>query len=241
VSDPPARKKRARRLPPVQRREQLLDRALELLAESGAAAVTMQAVARAAGVARPVVYDFFADRAALLSALVAREESRALTDVLGVAPRLQIGSPLGADSGADFGADSGADSGAGFGADFGAGFGASLTTALQAFLEVVQGRPSTWRALLASPTGLPAEVAARLERAREATLEVVESSLRASLGARIAKLDTEVVARAVLAAGEVAARLVLTAPTEFPPARFTTFTSTLFGALARASAPAAPR
>jgi len=225
VSDPSARKKRARRLPPVQRREQLLDRALELLAESGAAAVTMQAVARAAGVARPVLYDFFADRAALLSALLAREESLALTDVLGVAPRLLIGSPLGTDFGTDFGAD----------------FGASLTTALQAFLEVVQGRPSTWRALLGSPHGLPAEVAARLERAREATLEVVESSLRASLGGQLAKLDTEVVARAVLAAGEVAARLVLTAPTEFPPARFTTFTSTLFGALARASAPMAPR
>jgi len=213
----------------VQRREQLLDRALELLAESGAAAVTMQAVARAAEVARPVVYDFFADRAALLSALLAREESRALTDVLGVAPRMLTGGARGADLGADLGAD------------FGADFGASLTAALQDFLQVVQGRPSTWRALLASPTGLPAEVAARLERAREATLAVVESAVRASLGARIAELDTEVIARAVLAAGEVAARLVLTAPTEFPPARFTTFTSTLFGALARVSAPAAPR
>ena len=221
MSDPSARKNRARRLPPVQRREQLLDRALELLAESGAAAVTMQSVARAAGVARPVVYDFFADRAALLSALLAREESRALTDVLGVAPRMLTGAALGA--------------------DFGADFGASLTAALQDFLRVVQGRPSTWRALLASPTGLPAEVAARLERAREATLEVVESTVRASLGARIAELDTEVIARAVLAAGEVAARLVLTAPEEFPPARFTTFTSALFGALARASAPLAPR
>jgi AcrR family transcriptional regulator len=229
VSDPSARKNRARRLPPVQRREQLLDRALELLAQSGPAAVTMQAVARAAGVARPVVYDFFADRAALLSALLAREESRALTDVLGVAPRLLLGSPLGADFGADFCAD------------FGADFGASLTTALQAFLEVVQGRPSTWRALLASPTGLPAEVAARLERARQAALEVVESSVRASLGARIAELDTEVISRAVIAAGEMAARLVLTAPEKFPPARFTTFTSALFGALARIPATAAPR
>jgi AcrR family transcriptional regulator len=180
-----------------------LDRALDLVAEHGAASVTMQAVAREAGVARPRVYDFFADRAALLDALLVREESRALSDVMTVAPRVLAGTDLGD----------------------------SVTTALEAFLRLVLDRPTTWRMLLSPTEGLPAEVGIRIERGREKIAGVVEASIRAVLGTRIAGLDTEVVALAVIAAGEAAARLVLNAPSEFPPARLTGFTRALFSVL----------
>jgi AcrR family transcriptional regulator len=188
----------------------LLDRALELVAESGAAAVTMQAVARAAGVARPVVYDFFADRAALLDALLAREETRALADVLSVAPEALTGTDLGD----------------------------SVTRALDAFLTLVLRRPTTWRVLLAPSAALPTEVGTRIEQGREKIAGVIESSIVAVLGQRAAGLDTEVVTLAVIAAGEAAARLVLAAPEQFPPARLTRFTRTLLGALPLPPGPA---
>lgn len=209
MSDPEDGSPARRRLAPADRRDHLLDRALELVAESGAAMVTMQAVARAAGVARPVVYDFFADRAALLDALLAREETRALSDVVSVAPEALTGTDL---------------------AD-------SVTRALDAFLLLVARRPTTWRVLLSPSAALPTEVGTRIEQGREKIAGVVEASVRAVLGKRAAGLDTEVVALAVVAAGEAAARLVLAAPEQFPPARLTRFTRTLLGALPLPSTP----
>ncbi len=54
-----ARRPYAPRLPPEQRREQLLDAALCLIVERGYAGVSIEAVARIAGITRPVVYDHF--------------------------------------------------------------------------------------------------------------------------------------------------------------------------------------
>ncbi|MFZ4520026.1 MAG: TetR/AcrR family transcriptional regulator [Microthrixaceae bacterium] len=67
---------RARRTPPTERRRQLLDIAEELLAEGGSDALRMDAVARAAGVTRPVVYDHFGDRDGLVVALLERHYGR---------------------------------------------------------------------------------------------------------------------------------------------------------------------
>jgi len=64
-----------------ERREQLLDIALELIVEKGFNALTMDAVARAADVSRPVVYKQFADVADLQHAVLDREEQRALEDL----------------------------------------------------------------------------------------------------------------------------------------------------------------
>ena len=56
------RRKYARRLPPEQRREQLLDAALSLI-PAGFDTVTMESVAKQAQVTKPVLYDLFANRA----------------------------------------------------------------------------------------------------------------------------------------------------------------------------------
>ena len=66
------------RLTAAQRREQLLDATKALVAEDGFHAVSIEAVARAAGITRPIVYHTFASLDALLLALLDRETSRAL-------------------------------------------------------------------------------------------------------------------------------------------------------------------
>lgn len=58
---------------PGDRREALLDAAAMLVAEGGVNAVTMDAVAEAAGVSRPLVYRYFPTTGELLAQLYARE------------------------------------------------------------------------------------------------------------------------------------------------------------------------
>lgn len=67
---------RARRLAPAERRERLLDAAEELLRTGGSDALRMDALARAAGVTRPVVYEHFSDRDGLVATLLDRHVAR---------------------------------------------------------------------------------------------------------------------------------------------------------------------
>jgi AcrR family transcriptional regulator len=64
-----------------QRREQLLDVTKAIVLEHGFHAVSIEAVARAAGITRPIVYGHFEDLGGLLEALVERESLRALTQL----------------------------------------------------------------------------------------------------------------------------------------------------------------
>jgi AcrR family transcriptional regulator len=76
----------ARRMSATARREQLLDAAKALVAEHGFHGVSIEAVARAAGITRPIVYRHFDDLPALLDALVERETLRALVQLDAVLP-----------------------------------------------------------------------------------------------------------------------------------------------------------
>jgi AcrR family transcriptional regulator len=60
------------------RREQLLDVTKAIVVADGFHAVSIEAVARAAGITRPIVYGHFEDLGGLLEALVERESRRAL-------------------------------------------------------------------------------------------------------------------------------------------------------------------
>src|SRR4051794_8558098 len=64
-----------------QRREQLLDVTKAIVVADGFHAVSIEAVARRAGITRPIVYGHFADLGGLLEALVERESLRALTQL----------------------------------------------------------------------------------------------------------------------------------------------------------------
>ena len=67
------RGQRAARLPGQERREHFLDVTADLVAEKGVEAVTMEAVAAAAGVSKGLGYAYFSNRNELLLALLNRE------------------------------------------------------------------------------------------------------------------------------------------------------------------------
>src|SRR3954464_11213935 len=74
------------RLSATERREQILDATKELAAEHGFYAVNIEAVCRAAGISRPIVYTHFGDLQGLLDALVDRETARGLEQLSAVIP-----------------------------------------------------------------------------------------------------------------------------------------------------------
>ena len=57
-------------MPPAQRREQLIDAALQVILDQGYSGVSIEAVAREAGVTRPVVYDHFPTKSALYAEIL---------------------------------------------------------------------------------------------------------------------------------------------------------------------------
>ena len=73
-------------MPPHERREQLLDAALSVIVRDGYEGVSIEAIARTAGVTRPVIYDHFPNLGRLLQALIEREERYALEQLAAVVP-----------------------------------------------------------------------------------------------------------------------------------------------------------
>src|ERR1700757_261738 len=80
------RRRYAPRMAPDKRREQLIDAALSVIVEQGYEGVSIEAVAKVAGVTRPVIYDHFSNLASLLRALIQREERYALDQLAAVVP-----------------------------------------------------------------------------------------------------------------------------------------------------------
>jgi AcrR family transcriptional regulator len=184
-------------MPPEQRREQLLDATLEVILERGYSGVSIEAVARKAGVTRPVVYDHFENLNRLLHTLVEREEQCALDQLKRVVPAEPD--------------DSKPDE--------------LLIRGVRAFLEAVTARPATWRIILLPPAGTPAIVRQHVERNRMITLEQIEQVVRRMLARpELPKdLDVELTARAIRDLAEESARMVLTDPDRYPPERYERF------------------
>jgi AcrR family transcriptional regulator len=185
-------------MPPAQRREQLIDAALSVILEQGFAAVSIEAIARAAGVTRPVVYDHFPNLGRLLQALIEREERYALAQVENLVPD----DPTEREP-----------------AEL-------LTSGVRSFLEIVTSRPATWRIILLPPEGIPEIVRQLVETNRARTLERIEHLVRWAVGRGVVPgdLDTELTARAIRDLGEEAGRMVLTDPQRYPPERYEQFT-----------------
>lgn len=78
------------RLSAEERREQLLGVTKRIVLEQGFHAVSIEAVARDAGISRPIVYGHFSDLPGLLEALVDREGARALAQLEGVLPQTDL-------------------------------------------------------------------------------------------------------------------------------------------------------
>ena len=74
------RRKRAAHLGPERRRPLVLDAAYDLFIENGFEGTSMDAIAAAAGVSKPVVYDCFTSKDELFTAMLDREEERILVE-----------------------------------------------------------------------------------------------------------------------------------------------------------------
>lgn len=203
----------APRLPPEERRTQLLDAALEEVAEQGLPGVSIEGIARRAGVTRPVVYGVFADLGELMNALLEREESRALAQVASAMPSMPAG-----DAAADAREPD-----------------EIVVDALSTFLHAVADNPLTWRLILLPVEGTPRSLRDRVERTRGQLLEQIEALVAWGIDRRGGPHDVEVelLARSMLALSEEAGRLVLTRPEEFTPERVAEFAQALLAKIAR--------
>jgi AcrR family transcriptional regulator len=184
-------------MPPEQRREQLIDAALTVIVEQGYEGVSIEAIARTAGVTRPVVYDHYSNLAALLQALIEREERYALEQLDEVVPD---------DPGERDLAE-------------------LLATGVRRFLGAVASRPATWRIILLPLEGTPAIVRHSVETHRARTLERLERLVWWAMERASAprELDVELTARAIRGLAEEAGRAVLTDPERYSPARYEQF------------------
>ncbi len=184
-------------MPPQQRREQLIDAALSVITEQGYEGISIEAIARTAGVTRPVIYDHFPNLGKLLQDLIAREENYALAQLAEVVPE----APQEEDPAELFAAG------------------------VRRFLDAVASRPDTWRIILLPLEGTPAIVREHVETNRARLLERLEELVVWAIErSRIPEdLDVEISARAILRLSEEAGRMVLTDPERFSPGRYERF------------------
>jgi AcrR family transcriptional regulator len=184
-------------MPPEQRREQLLDAALGVILEQGYSGVSIEAVARIAGVTRPVVYDHFANLPLLLYALIEREERFALAQLREVVPT-QPGDREPS---------------------------AVLPDSFRRFLDAVASRPATWRLILLPPEGTPVVVREHVDTNRALILRRILGLVQwaQERPGRPDGLDSEVAARAIRGLAEEAGRMVLIDPEVYSPARYERF------------------
>jgi AcrR family transcriptional regulator len=204
MSTAPKRRPYAPRVPPGQRREQLLDAALTLIGEHGYRGASMEAIARQAAVAKPVVYRTFTSREALLMALLERERERAFATLEQALPT-DLGSTTPE---------------------------ALLSDGARAVLVAVQSRPEAWRLILMPAGETPALVREQVEKGRAVVRGQITQLIRWGLQMRpgLPDVDPELAARLFMAAGEEAMRLVLTDPDAYTPEAFAAFAGTLLSA-----------
>jgi AcrR family transcriptional regulator len=196
---------------PTERREQVIDAALRVIVEQGYEGVSIEAIARTAGVTRPVIYDHFRNLGELLEALIEREEHYALEQLARIFP---------ADPGPSDPID-------------------VLAGGVRHFLDAVASRPDTWRIILLPLDGTPAIVRDHVETNRARTLEQVQELVRWAIArsALPSQLDAELAARAMQSLAEEAGRMVLTNAESYSPERYETFVRTVVLALGDAAAP----
>jgi AcrR family transcriptional regulator len=183
------RRKYAARVPADVRREQLLDAAIAVIVRDGYSGVSIDAIARETGVTRPVVYGVFDGLGPLLTALLDRQEARALSQlseaVSGGASMLTAPDEF-------------------------------LVGAAARMIDAITGDPHTWRPILLAPSGTPEPVRARIDRDREEVRRQIARYVEIGLAVRGGPpVDVDVVAHAVLAVLEHFGRLLLEEPDRF--------------------------
>jgi AcrR family transcriptional regulator len=187
-----AKANRTPRLPPEIRRRQILDATGSIVAEDGFSGLSVDRIARGAGITRPVVYDLFGSLDGVLEAFVRDAEERALTAVGGALPDPSEGVPD-----------------------------QLLEEGLRTFLEAVRAEPDLWRVILLPPESTP-EVARDVitRRRNELAAGVGELiDIAAERHGILAGVDRGAFALIIIAVAEDMGRLVLEKPKRYTPTR----------------------
>lgn len=191
----PPKRPYAPRMAPAERREQLLDAALEIINTDGIAAVSVDAIAKLVGVTRPVVYSQFSDTNHVLRDLLSREGERALAQIADALP----GDLTGADPVETF------------------------TAVASGFFQAVLASPGRWRSILLPLDASPPPVRKYRQRAEAAIRGRFADITRYFLADRpdSADVDIDLLAHLLLTAMEESGRLLLNDPATYPPERLT--------------------
>src|SRR5918994_3305930 len=189
-------RKRAAHLGPERRRPKVLDAALGLFLESGYEGTSMEAIARAAGVTKPVVYACFPGKDQLFRALLAREEERILGELREAFGGTDLSDPE-----------------------------ATLTEGYTGFLRAVAASPDVYRLIFLGEGGGNTAVARRIQRGRQAQVDALSGLARGWLErrsgkpAKQAEIDrsARLLGNAIAGLAEAGARLLLSGTDDWTP------------------------
>lgn len=188
------RRKRAAHLGPERRRPQVLDAALALFLERGYEDTTMDAVADAAGVTKPVVYACYPGKDELFRALLRREEERILDEIQAAFAGTDLSDPE-----------------------------ATLSEGFVGFLLAVAASPEVYKLIFLGEGGGNMAVARRIQRGREAQVEALARLARQWLrdrnGRRTRGIDAtaRLLGNAIAGLAESGARLLLSGVDNWTP------------------------
>lgn len=191
------RRRYAPRLPPAERREQLLDAAYAVLGRVELHELSMEAVAQEAGVGKPVLYTVFKTRAELVAALLDREQQRGLEQVAQTLPTDLMGAdPV-----------------------------VAASATVESFVGVALENPTRWRLILAAPDRAPGEYREALGNSRASVFDQAEALVRMgiALQPRLAGIDSALLTNSLLTIAEMLGRLAVNDPGEYPRERIEGF------------------
>lgn len=190
---PVGRRSYAPRMSREDRREQLMKATLHIINTRGVGAVTMDAVAKAVGVTRPVVYDQFKDGNELLMTVLDHVYQKGLIQIASIMPLLQQeGHPH-----------------------------EVMMRALDAFIRTIQSDPETWSFTLMPVNGVPAEVAERIGVGRSLVVSQIGAFLMRSRDSRHthSDIDIELLSNILFGSLMEVARQALANPEKYTPER----------------------
>lgn len=206
------RRRYAPRMSTKDRRTQLLDVAMDLVTRDGLHQLTMESVATAAGIGKPVVYTAFRSRADLVGALLERESERAGDQAFAALPTDRTGTAA-----------------------------ASFERAVTTFMDTVLANPTRWRLILTPPENAPSDYRAHLRTSRRTILAQAEVLTRAKIEnePNLAGLDAVLMAHTMVSFAEMLGRLAAADPATFDRERLLRHVSHIAAGLS-ASRPPSP-
>lgn len=184
---------RAAYLGPELRRPLILDVAMRLFLEHGYKGTSMDSIANAAGVSKPVVYDCFESKAELFGALLDREEQRMFDE---------FGTALAS-------------------AAHGGDLTDTLAAGMTSMLRAVTAGPRPYRIALLSGGDAQAVIAARVRRGRDRQIAAIAAIARIWLepSVPVERLEaaSQFVGNTLVAIGEAGLRMMIAEPDRWTP------------------------